>query len=160
MYRLTLIFCFYNRRQTVKAIRLVGKTFSICVRFKLNSFNGDYALVDDWTNPWLFLFEILRSNQLRLTFRRNGVRGATWDMVSFTGGNVATTHNWQTACADWDQKTGTAYIYLNGALVGLEKTPYTPYSLQQNNHASFQVGWKGDSNNQYCLLYTSPSPRD
>jgi len=142
----------YTRGQTIPAVRFQSISASICVRFKLNNFNKMQTLVGDWTKYWQFLFRIHSNNQLGLTLRRNiDSQGSdpNQDMVGLTGGNVATTHNWQTACADWNNESGTAYLYLNGNKVAEKKTTYPNHTIQVNDHTTYQIGWKGDSNSEH-----------
>ena len=69
-------------------------------------------------------------------------------MIKVTGGNVKTT-GWQTTCGDWDHESGTAYLYHNGKLVTYKKATYSDHTLQKNNHKTYQVGYKGDSQNEF-----------
>ncbi|XP_064636902.1 uncharacterized protein LOC135493470 [Lineus longissimus] len=135
----------------VPAVKFQRTDFTIVMVFKSTANGKRQTLFADWSKPWQFFIAVLSNGAVVVTLRRNINSGGSQpdqDLVSFSGGAVVR-DAWQSILVTYAHEAGKCTLFLNGAKVSGITTRYANHDIQSNDHATYEVGYKKDTNSDF-----------
>jgi len=135
----------------IPAIQFQKSDFSIEVDFKSLENGKRQTIIADWSHPWQFIVYILPDGRISVTLRRNinsGGGDRQQDLITAIGGSV-TRDQWQNLLVSYSHDSGTCTVYLNDDEVAEVTTDWPDHDLQENDHPSYELGYKKDSNSEF-----------